>query len=166
MSAHNEKKYVLSLIIIFILSFTKITCSDSIPDPIQQIQNEFPDSIQIRIERGRNLEFCPDNTCEVFVAKKNISSEELSVFVYLYLYVYSDYIYLEEWRQKKETILIFKKILSKPEYEKCQNKIDLLTAKCILKKISKENRIKLFFVRYDENVRAEEEINLETIFSK
>jgi hypothetical protein len=37
--------------------------------------NEFlPDSIKLVNENGENaIEFCPDNTCELFVAKKEVN---------------------------------------------------------------------------------------------
>lgn len=158
-----HKKIIILIALIF-LNFTKLASADSSLDPLKQIQSSFPDAVQIGIDGGRNIEFCPDNTCDFFVAK-NASFEELKDFAFLYLYFFSDYYILKEWRSKKETSVVLKEILIKLKYKNCRNKIETDSAKCILRQTSK-NRMKLFAVRYDENARKLTEIDLEPFIFK
>lgn len=67
-------------------------------DPLEQITKTFPGTIELK-EKGRVLEFCPDNTCDGFQASNNVSRRELKDFAYLYIYFFSDYYALAEWRQ-------------------------------------------------------------------
>ena len=71
----------------------------------------------------------------------------------MYIYFFSDYIYLPEWRSKAEAKNAAERVLSKPEYHSCESENDTEKARCVLLDVSRGGRIKLIFVRYDENRR-------------
>jgi hypothetical protein len=121
-------------------------------DPLQQVANGFPRSIKLN-EKRRTLEFCPDNTCDGFVSSASVPVAELKDFAYLYIYYFSNFIYLPDWRSHAEAKNAAERVLSKPEYRGCERESDRETARCVLLDHSRGGRIKLIFVRYDENQR-------------
>jgi hypothetical protein len=126
--------------------------ADDQSDPVKQITASFPDSIELK-NKGRLLEFCPDNTCHGFSASANVSVTALKDFAYLYIYFYSDYYALPEWRGKEEVKEAVQRVLSKPEYRQCKNESSREAARCVLLSLSRNGRIKLLFIRYDEGRR-------------
>ena len=121
-------------------------------DPLQEITNRFPGSIEFKA-KGRVLEFCPDNTCDGFKAAQGVTREELREFAYLYIYFLSDYAYLREWREGAEARATSERVLSRPQYRGCRADSSITTARCALRLLSADGRIKLLFIRYDENHR-------------
>jgi hypothetical protein len=120
-------------------------------DPLPTIEKSFPD-IKIT-KRNTLLEFCPDNTCDGFVAKEGTAVSTLKDFAYLYKYFISDYIYLPEWRNQPEAKAMANRVLSKAEYRSCKNDSALEAARCVLLGTSHKGFICLIFVRYDEGAR-------------
>jgi len=143
---------VAIILMMVVFSTQEIVASEVAVDPLQELKGSFPDSIKMNVGGGKSIEFCPDNTCDYFVAGKNISLETLKDFAYLYVFFFSDYFVLDEWRNRKESMAIAKKILSKPDYRDC-NKEEEDAARCILRKLAQTYKIKLYFVRYDESKR-------------
>jgi hypothetical protein len=133
-------------------SAPRIVASTLAVDPLHELQKGFPNSIRVNADGEKSIEFCPDNTCHYFVAGKRISLETMKDFAYLYIFFFSDYYALDEWRNRKESIEVAKKILSKSNYCNCKNDEES-AARCILRKLSQNNQIKLYFVRYDEGKR-------------
>ncbi len=121
-------------------------------DPLEQITKTFPGTIEFK-EKGRVLEFCPDNTFDGFQASPSVSRSELKNFAYLYIYFFSDYYVLGEWRQTLPAKETAERILSVVEYRGCKADDNLSSAKCVLLKLAGTSRIKLLFIRYDENKR-------------
>jgi hypothetical protein len=64
---------------------------------LQELRHAFPQTVGIK-NHGKLLEFCPDGTCDGFVASGDVSAMELSDFAFLYVYFFSDYTYLADWR--------------------------------------------------------------------
>ena len=130
-------------------------------DPLQVISKSFPD---IKIQSGEDgkpaIEFCPDNTCEFFQANQVMSLEGLKDFSYVYIYYFSDYVILEQWRKDEDSSATARHILSKPQYKKCSKNAEEEAARCVLQSLSRNNRIGLYFVRYDENARSITPVNL------
>jgi len=77
----------------------------------------------------------------------------LKDFAFLYEYFFSDYTFLEEWRNKQETKKMAERVLSAPRYHKCKNDDRREAARCLLRDLSRDGKIRLIFVRYDEKQR-------------
>jgi hypothetical protein len=122
-------------------------------DPLNEIATSFPGSIKLN-EKGRLLEFCPDETCDGFVISNNVSMATLKDFAYLYIYYFSDYLaYLPEWRKHDDAKNTAERVLSKPEYRDCQEDNSRESARCVLLSLSQKGAIRLIFIRYDEGKR-------------
>ena len=148
----NWGVYTVLALLIVVSSVCEIVASEDWVDPMQELQGFFPNSIQINAGGGPSIEFCPDNTCHYFVGDKKISLETVKDFAYLYIYFFSDYFVLDEWRNRKESIITARKILSKPIYKGCK-KDEGEAARCILRRMAQSDQVKLYFVRYDEGKR-------------
>lgn len=120
------------------------------PKPVEIIDRSFPDSIHAKVY---SYEFCPDNTCDAFVAGKKFTSEEWGDFIYLYVYYFSDYYVLGNWRAQDEPKKLAQEILEKPIYHGCKNIKQADAARCVLRSLSEKSRIKIYAVRYDEKTR-------------
>lgn len=121
-------------------------------NPLQQVKSKFPGSVEYR-SKDRVLEFCPDNTCDGFKAANEASLGDLRDFAYLYIYFFSDYYVLEDWRGDAASKETADRVLSRSQYQNCKRESDLESAKCVLGTLSRNGRIELLFVRYDENKR-------------
>ena len=121
-------------------------------DPLKQITKTFPGTIEFK-EKRTVLEFCPDNTCHGFQVSPTVSRSDLKNFAYLYIYFFSDYYDLGEWRQTPAAKETAERILSDAEYRTCKSEDNFSSAKCVLQKLAGNGRIKLLFIRYDENKR-------------
>ncbi len=134
-------------------------------DPLQEIAKNFPDSI--RVKNGiSTIEFCPDNTCDAFAAKRQNSSEGLKEFAYLYVFFYSDYYVLDNWRNKETAKAIVKHTLSKPQYQSCNKASEEDAAQCILIQLGRREQIKLMAVRYNERKRNVVKRDLGAVLAK
>src|ERR1700693_2309764 len=101
-------------------------------DPLKQITGSFPGSIKLN-EKRRVLEFCPDETCDGFVALSGVSSNSIKDFAYLYIYYFSDYlVYLPEWRKHTNSKNTAARVLLKPEYRNCKMGNGSEAARCVL----------------------------------
>ena len=150
----NNPKLILMLAsIIGIFVFAEFAIAEDSLGSLQEINKAFPNSIQVRMNAERSVEFCPDNTCDLFVAKKELSIEGLRDFAYLFIYYFSDFYVLEDWRKKNEAKQQVKTILSKPLYQDCRSDREEDSARCLLLKISEADQIQVFSVRYDEKIR-------------
>lgn len=130
-----------------------VAANDATFDPLLQIKSSFPGSIKLS-EKRRLLEFCPDETCDGFVASNDVSMATMKDFAYLYVYYFSDYLaYLPEWREHDDARKTAERVLSKPEYRKCKKDNSREAARCLLTDLSRNGRIKLLFIRYDEGQR-------------
>lgn len=123
-------------------------------DPLDEIRRSFPDSICIEVDGEKWIEFCPDNTCDGFMAGKNVQFELLKDFAYLYVYFFSDYFVLDEWRNRKEPFLVAKNVLAKGPYQAFKREDLEGAARCLLRELAQKNQIQLYFVRYDEKIRS------------
>jgi hypothetical protein len=121
-------------------------------DPLKEPASAFPDTIKIK-NNAHLLEFCPDGTCDGFVVSGNMPVATLKNFAYLYEYYFSDYTFLGEWRARQEARNAAERVLSKPEYRDCKRETDQETARCVLVNLSRNGRVRLIFVRYDEGER-------------
>jgi len=109
------------------------------------------------------LEYCPDNTCERFGSVIGVSKEELVDFGFLYLFFFGDYIYLEQWRQFGDHRKTATEILNKVEYSRFSGAYEVNKAKQILLHLSRGDRIRVIFIRYDEGEKAVSPISLNEV---
>ena len=130
----------------------KVESGNAIFDPIKQLTSNFPDSTKLK-NNGRLLEFCPDGTCDGFVVTGTMSVATLKDFAYLYECFFSDYTFLDEWRAREEAKNIAQRVLSKQEYNECKSNSSHEAARCVLRDLSRNGRVRLIFVRYDEGER-------------
>jgi len=121
-------------------------------NPLRYLTNEFPDSVKLK-RNGHLLEFCPDNTCDGFASRADVPQSELRDFAYLYEYFFSGFVVLKEWREHPDATNAANRVLSKVPYSDCRRATERGTARCILLDRSRGGRIRLMFVRYDENER-------------
>lgn len=129
-------------------------------NPWVKINKDFPGMLQARQENVQSIEFCPDNTCDLFVAATSVSNQALGDFIYLYLYFFSDYNFLSEWRDRSDATFVAQKIIGDSKYKRCKQSDNVKTARCIALNLSRNSRIQLFSVRYDEEVRTVERKNI------
>ena len=123
-------------------------------DALQKLHTEFKENIRAPGKSKYSFEFCPDNTCDLFVTKKIVPSKSFGDFIYLYLYFFSDYYFLSEWRAKQDVTSMMKTILSNRKYDRCHSSEDREKARCVVRYLSRSNRIKLYSVRYDEHRKS------------
>lgn len=129
--------------------------------PLQEIAAAFPNSIEMRPEANRlTVEFCPDNTCESFVAERAVSTEDLNEFGYLYIYFVSKYYVLQDWRIQQGPASVARQILSKTKYGGCKHTTSIARARCALSHLGRRGRIRVYAVRYDEGVRIARKMDL------
>lgn len=55
--------------------------------PLQQLRATFGDMLR-QDPNPYSTEFCPDNTCDLFVTKNNLGSVAKGDFIYLYVYFF------------------------------------------------------------------------------
>jgi len=122
-------------------------------NPLSQLQERFPDSIKIHTDKRQSLEFCPDNTCDLFVTKRSTSVRQLSDFALLYLFFFSDYFVLADWRAEDAAKGSVAEVLKKYQGDKCANNSDEVTAQCLLRNWAARSAIRLYWVRFDERGR-------------
>jgi len=106
-------------------------------------------AIALRTEGGQHvLEYCPDNTCERFVAPASASQVALADFGYLYLHKVSGYFYLASFK-KAEAQPRTKSLLA--QYSKhCAQPEEAAAWPCLLRLLARENHIRVFSTRQDE----------------
>jgi hypothetical protein len=126
--------------------------ADNSFDPLKVLTSTFPNTIEIK-NKAHLLEFCPDGTCDGFVVSGEMPVVTLRDFAFLYEYFFSDYTYLGEWRARQDARNAAVKVLSKAEYQDCKHDTDQETARCVLSILSRNGRVRLIFVRYDEKER-------------
>ena len=119
---------------------------------MKALTNTFPNTVEIK-NNARLLEFCPDGTCDGFVVTGSMPVATLRDFAFLYEYFFSDYAYLGAWRAQQDARNAAGRVLSKEEYRDCKHDTDQQTARCVLSNLSRNGRVRLIFVRYDEGER-------------
>ena len=77
----------------------------------------------------------------------------LKDFAYLYVYFFSDYTFLDDWRNTEDAKNTAKQVLAQPIYHSCENANSREAARCVLRDLGRNRRIRLIFVRYDEGQR-------------
>lgn len=121
----------------------------------RELDEQFPRSLEIRDHACGTIEFCPDNTCDVFVARRSGSPQELMEFAYVYVYGFSEYHVLEPWRARPAARDVMSRILASERYRACRRADEREAARCVLRMLAEQRDIRLADVRYDESARHE-----------
>jgi hypothetical protein len=97
------------------------------------------------------VEYCPDNTCEVFFLSGPSAALPVQDFAFAYLLGVSEYIYLEAF-QSNGSAPVVQAVLSR--YRKhCPQQTTNAAARCIVGLLARRHPIQASFVRYDEGER-------------
>lgn len=162
----NEKKSKSSwLMLLTVLSIMGCDVkSENETLALTNLKKSFGDSVKVQKSPSLVVEYCPDNTCEIFKSTNAQAQGQVSDFAYLYLYFVSKYYYLNDWKKLLETKTVAIDILKR--YRQCPETTEPVWASCVLKSLSDKHSIRPAFVRYDEHVRDEEPIDLEAELSQ
>jgi len=110
------------------------------------------DSVRVSSKRGSTtVEYCPDNTCEVFVLLGASASLPVQDFAFVYLLGVSEYIYLEPF-QSNESSPAVRAVLARYRSH-CPQQPARTAARCVVGLLAKRHAIRASFVRYDEGER-------------
>lgn len=110
---------------------------------------------------GRLVEYCPDNTCEVFSLRSAQASAVLADFTLAYLYAVSNYVYLEEFQSRTDLQEINRLVM---RYQaNCPQPAPRAAARCIAARLATIHPIRVTFVRYDERRKYSEPVSLEEL---
>jgi hypothetical protein len=158
----KTSRLFVALTMIFAASAYSVSqvANDKRFDPLQQIQKAFPDTVEIK-DHGKLLEFCPDGTCDGFVTLGNVPLPTLKDFAYLYVYFFSDNITLDDWKATAGAKEMADHVLGQSQYFACKNMDSREATRCVLRDLSRNGRIRLIFVRYDEGERHAVRENLQ-----
>lgn len=118
------------------------------------LEAAFPGNFSVLKGTDTLVEFCPDNTCYAFEVSGSVRSETAAAFIYLYLFYSSEYIYTETWQGKPDVRLRAEQLANKISYGECRAKRGGDAAVCALNRLLSENKVRLFYVVYDEKERA------------
>lgn len=110
---------------------------------------------------GRLVEYCPDNTCEVFSLRSGKATGALTDFTLAYLYAVSDYIYLEEF-QSRTDLQEVAQLLRRYEAN-CPQPTQKAAARCVAARLAAKHSIRVTFVRFDEGRKYSEPVSLEAL---
>ncbi len=125
-----------------------------------RLSSDFGSAITLNASGSISIEYCPDNTCQLFTAKKSVTEKELKDFVYLYMYFFSDFNSLKEWRTKANSVETLRGIFNESGNLRCTSKVEVDIARCILKKLSTEKKIQIYDIRYDEGKKHKTLVNI------
>jgi hypothetical protein len=107
---------------------------------------------QIEVPRKSELWYCPDNTCETYVANDKEATNALPAFVFLYLYRKSDYIYLNESFEGspvfRQTAQHDAELVATDMARFCSTPVP--TIDCVLEGMQKQLKINVGFIRFGE----------------
>jgi hypothetical protein len=68
------------------------------PGSRRALQGELGASVTFKDARNRSVEYCPDNTCDVFTMRGAGDTGALSDFAFMYLFFVSEYGALEDFK--------------------------------------------------------------------
>ena len=116
--------------------------------------------VELRLEQGGwSLQYCPDNTCERFCCSTSKCDGSLLDFSFLYLSHISGYTSLSAFK-RREAPHVTPGVLARHRTS-CRQSSERDAIVCVLRTLSKTDRIRISFVRYDEGQRNEEAVDLE-----
>jgi len=114
----------------------------------------------VNTRAGREIRYCPDNTCHIFKAARSVSQSVLADFAFTYIFYGLGYTSLRDFVTRTGRPYITP-ILERNGSD-CPNQEEVQQASCVLRSLAKRYSIQALFVRYDEGARAEVAIDLDS----
>jgi hypothetical protein len=105
------------------------------------------------LKSGWHVSYCPDNTCDVIRAPKDMSRAALGDFTLLWLYYASGYIYLQRFVETDAPPYV-QQVLERRSGS-CLREPELTLASCVLSTMAASNKLRLSFRRSDEGATVE-----------
>ena len=124
-----------------------------------ELDEEFPGMVSASNMGGSIVvEYCPDNTCEVFTVAVPADIQEIQDFAFMHLFTRSPYNYLKEFRQSGRTgrlgAVLDRYSAGCPQVQAQE------AARCVMNRIAAKYEIQVEFIRYDEGGRHTGSVNL------
>ena len=117
----------------------------------------------VKTNAGRELHYCPDNTCDVFKAPASTTPRALADFAFAYIFYASGYTYLEDFVTK--TGGPHSEVILNRNRSGCKEGHELELASCVLRHLARQHSIRAFQVREDEGASTETAVNLQAALS-
>ena len=112
----------------------------------------FGDSVTVSSKGDlTTVEYCPDNTCEVFTVRAPSAALQLQDFAFVYLLGVSEYIYLEGFHANTDSPAT-RAVLGRYRAH-CPQSVAREAARCVVGYLARKYPIQASFVRYDEAQR-------------
>lgn len=142
-----------TLLVGLILSLSPMTIQ------AHELKSALGDAIRMSTRGDSTIvEYCPDNTCEVFTLAGASASTPLQDFAFAYLFSISKYAYLERF-QSQGTAPAVRAVLARYR-DPCPQRSSQAAARCIVGLLARRHAIRASFVRYDEGRRNATPISL------
>jgi hypothetical protein len=109
---------------------------------------------------GREIHYCPDNTCDIFKAPSSTPQSALADFAFTYIYYASGYTYLRDFVTK--TGRPFSNVILNRNHSACTEDEEFDSASCVLRSLAHRYSIRVLFVRDDEGTRSEVPVDIES----
>ena len=117
-----------------------------------ELTSAFPDTVQVSTKGTTiTVEYCPDNTCEIFTLSGQPASLPLQDFAFAYLFGVSEYVYLEPFQSNSSSLAV-RTVLGRYGND-CPQQPARAAARCVVGLLAKRHAIQASFVRYDEGER-------------
>jgi hypothetical protein len=117
-----------------------------------ELTDSFPRDTQVTVQTDSIVvEYCPDNTCDLFTLDDPAGSQVLQDFAYAYLLGASTYIYLKSFQADVDSSAT-KSVLGRYSSH-CPQEPMIQAARCVITYLLDKHPIRVSFVRYDEGER-------------
>jgi len=117
----------------------------------------------VKTNAGRELHYCPDNTCDVFKAPTAAPPRALADFAFAYIFYASGYTYLEDFVTR--TGRAHSEVILNRNRSGCKQGHELELASCVLRHLARQYSIRVFQVREDEGASTETAVDLQAALS-
>ena len=117
-----------------------------------ELTSALGDAVRVSTKGGSTtVEYCPDNTCEVFELSGASASLPIQDFAFVYLFGISEYVYLKPF-QSNDSSPAIRAVLARYQ-SNCPQPSARVAAGCVVSLLAKRHAIQARFVRYDEGER-------------
>jgi hypothetical protein len=109
---------------------------------------------------GREIHYCPDNTCDIFKAATSVPQSALADFAFSYIYYASGYANLRVFVTR--TGRPCSKGILERNRSGCKGDEEFELASCVLASLVRQYSIRVFEARYDEGTRSDVAVNVQS----